>query len=194
MKRWTGVVIWTGVIIWALVVVAYFVNPLRTATWDPRARLFGHAPYRMPARSMSPTIQPGDLMIASTYAFWRKGPKRQDVVALFSPTDNSTPFVKRVVGIGGDRVYIKGGAVYVNGARLIEPYVLEGQVQEPYSQNMNEIEVPDGMIFVLGDNRDNSHDGRFWGFVPEDNLIGRVDYLYYTEGGDRLGRIKHGIE
>ena len=102
------------------------------------------------------------------------GPSRGDVVVFRFPGDTRRDFIKRVIGVPGDTVEIRAGAVYVNGSVLRETYVLGGTPTD-YERRT----VPPENYFVLGDNRMNSSDSRTWGFVPEGNIIGKASLSYW---------------
>jgi signal peptidase I len=121
-----------------------------------------------------PFIHPGD----NPERFIFHGPQRGDVIVFEFPEDRSRDFIKRVIGIPGDTVKVDEGTVYVNGVPLTEPYV-----NEEHRSNMDEKVVPPGEYFVLGDNRGNSSDSRSWGFVPEENIIGRAMFTYWPDLG-----------
>ncbi len=109
--------------------------------------------------------------------FWFSMPKRGDI-AVFKfpdpdPTKPSRDFIKRVIGLPGDNIVIMNGSVSVNGITLNEPYIMEPPVSD------FETAVPEGHLFVMGDNRNNSADSRVWGFLPLDNLKGRAVFLYW---------------
>jgi len=95
--------------------------------------------------------------------------------------DPSRDFIKRLIGLGGETVEIKDGDIYVNGA-LVEDSRIKDVFyynRGTYGKEGNKIEVPEGHYFVLGDNSGSSSDGRFWGFVPEENVIGRAELIYW---------------
>lgn len=102
------------------------------------------------------------------------GPERGDVVVFRYPRDPSRDFIKRIIGVPGDTVSIANGVVSVNGAVLAEDYINTGA-----SSNMDPKVVPEGSYFVMGDNRPNSSDSRNWGFVPEENIIGKAMLSYW---------------
>jgi len=102
------------------------------------------------------------------------GPQRGDVVVFRYPKDPSRDFIKRVIGVPGDTVAIREGVVYVNGIALREDYTVN-----PGATDMPEQLVPPKSYFVLGDNRANSSDSRSWGFVPEENIIGKALFSYW---------------
>ena len=153
--------------------------------------------YKIPSGSMIPTLLIGDYLLVNKLAygiknpikddfiyFW-KFPKRQEIVVFTYPQNKKLDFIKRVIGLPGDNVQIINKKVYVNGKLLKEPYV---QFSDPeiYPQeisprdNYGPIKVPSNHIFVLGDNRDQSYDSRFWGFVPIKYLKGKALIIYFS--------------
>ena len=102
------------------------------------------------------------------------GPQRGDVIVFRYPKDPSRDFIKRVIGVPGDRVRVEGGLVYVNNVPIQESYISSNA-----GRDIEEQIVPDSSYFVLGDNRPNSSDSRNWGFVPEDNIIGKAMLSYW---------------
>lgn len=113
------------------------------------------------------------------------GPRRGDVVVFTYPNDPSQVFVKRVIGVPGDRVRLEEGVVYLNGEALDESYVEFGA-----HETLAEIAVGDGEYFVLGDNRPGSSDSRAWGTVPRENIIGKTWLIYWPP--DRLNVLESG--
>ena len=102
------------------------------------------------------------------------GPERGDVIVFRYPNDPSRDFIKRIIGIPGDTVSIANGVVSVNGKALDEPYIAPGS-----NTTMDAKVVPADSYFVMGDNRPNSSDSRSWGFVPEENIIGKAMFAYW---------------
>lgn len=111
--------------------------------------------------------------------FRLRDPKRGDVIVFRSPQDQDIDLVKRIIGGPGDRVTIKGESIYLNGELDDEPYAryIRGAYRGDY--RYDDVVVPEGHYFVMGDNRDNSLDSRYWGFVPRRNIIGRVFLIYF---------------
>ncbi|HEY4434220.1 MAG TPA: signal peptidase I, partial [Candidatus Cybelea sp.] len=119
--------------------------------------------------SMEPHIHSGEFVLINTFAYRLGGPKRDDIVAFRHEGDDREVFIKRVVGVPGDRIRIDRGHVYTDGAPLREPYV-----KDPDDRSFAEVVVPANSVYVLGDNRANSEDSRIFGSVSDDRLIGRA--------------------
>ena len=161
---------------------------------EKRGQWFGYEPYRFPSQSMATTLLHGDFIIANTWKYRSNTPKRGEVIVFRFPKDPSVSYAKRVIGTPGDRIVIKSGVVNVNGEPLEEPYVTS-EFNQTSSQGTAAFQVPSNAYFVLGDNRDHSNDSRYWGFVPAENLVGSVEYIWFswdTKTGlraDRIGKI-----
>jgi signal peptidase I len=119
--------------------------------------------------SMSPQIEPGERVLIDTFAYRIGPPERGQIVAFRHDGDLREVFIKRVIGLPGDRIAIVRGTVFVNGVALHEPYV-----RYPDRRTFAALTVPAGCVYVLGDNRADSEDSRFFGPVPERRLIGRA--------------------
>jgi signal peptidase I len=133
-----------------------------------------------------PFIDPGD----KPQRFLFRAPRRGDIIVFRFPRDPNRDFIKRIIGVPGDRVRIAEGQVYVNGVALHEPYTNPGRY------NMDEKVVPNGAYFVLGDNRSNSFDSHVWDFLPEENIIGQAMLSYWpleNFGGVGNRRIDLGV-
>ena len=141
----------------------------------------------IPSSSMEPTLEINDRLIIEKISYRFRTPQRGDVV-VFSPTDTlkeqnfKDAFIKRVIGLPGERVEVKGGRVFVNEQALSEKYI-----EESPDYMYGPGEVPEDQYLVLGDNRNNSYDSHYWGFVPRKNLIGRAVVRFWPL--DRLGTI-----
>jgi signal peptidase I len=128
--------------------------------------------------------------------------RRGDIVVFKYPEEPDRDFIKRVIGLPGETVELKKKKVYINGAPIDEPYVhflvppsAEGQEVAPYDvrENYGPVTVPAGQYFVMGDNRDNSQDSRFWGFLPRDNVKGKALMIYWSFEGDRDEYTREGL-
>ena len=119
--------------------------------------------------SMEPLIHSGEYVLINTFAYRLGAPRHGEIVAFRHEGDAREVFIKRVIGVAGDRIRIDRGRVYVNGAKLDEPYV-----QDADGRSLPEITVPPSFVYVLGDNRANSEDSRSFGAVGDDRLIGRA--------------------
>ncbi|HEX4013749.1 MAG TPA: signal peptidase I [Candidatus Cybelea sp.] len=119
--------------------------------------------------SMEPHIRSGEYVLINTFAYRLGAPHRGDIVAFRHEGDDREVFIKRVIGVPGDRIVIARGRVYTNGASLGEPYV-----KNVDDRSFAEVAVPPNSVYVLGDNRANSEDSRFFGPVADNRLIGRA--------------------
>ena len=139
-------------------------------------RTFLFEPVRVDGGSMLETLQDGEIMFVTKYDYLTSGPERFDVVICHYPNRGSTNFVKRVVGLPGDTVEIRGGYLYVNGERYEEDYI----EHRPYA-DFAAYTVPEGYYFVMGDNRANSHDSRAddVGPIARDQIVGHVQSVLF---------------
>ncbi|HWT25252.1 MAG TPA: signal peptidase I [Solirubrobacteraceae bacterium] len=133
-------------------------------------RAFVAEPFHIPSASMVPTFQPGDRVIANKLAYRFGEPHAGDLAVLEGP--DGQVFAKRIVALGGQRVEIRDGVLFVDREPRAEPYVDQDLVDGFF---FGPAHVPAGTVFVLGDNRGDSEDSRDFGAVPLDRLIGRVD-------------------
>jgi signal peptidase I len=119
--------------------------------------------------SMAPHIASGEIVLINTMAYHFQSPARGDIIAFHHDAPAEETFIKRVIGLPGDRIAIDRGRVIVNGMPISEPYV-----QYPDTRSFAPVTVPPNELYVLGDNRADSDDSRFWGFVPRDQVLGRA--------------------
>ena len=189
-------------------------------------------PFKIPSGSMYPTLYVGDYLFVSKYTYgyskhslpwsvplfegriWKDAPNRGDVVVFKYPRDNRTDFIKRVIGLPGDKIKLEEGRLYINGQKVereeIENFVMRNDYgnAERYRQyvetlpggvkhrileisdheandDFDEVEVPQGSYFMMGDNRDRSDDSRVnVGFVPEENLVGKARFLFFSHNDE----------
>jgi len=175
-------------------------------------KLFVVQAFRIPSGSMIPTLLVGDQILVSklsygikspfhdSYLFRTGHPNRGDVVVFKWPKDESKDFIKRVVGIPGDRIRIEKKKLYVNDVLQNEPYIqsIDPDTTDQSPRDNFETVVPPHSYFVMGDNRDDSYDSRFWGFVKGRKIVGRAILIYWSWNKKkdsvriaRLGRIIH---
>lgn len=109
-----------------------------------------------------------------------RSPGRGEIIAFRYPLDPQMTFLKRVVAVGGDTVEIRRSQLYVNGKAVAEPYVVHHNPDVETNDNLAAVRVPAGKLFVLGDNRDDSEDSRYWGFVPVENVVGEPLLVYWS--------------
>ena len=144
-------------------------------------RTFIIAPFKIPSGSMRSTLMEGDRILVSKFIYRFHEPRRGDIIVFRFPDDPKRPFIKRLVGVGGDRVEIRDGHAWINNelpadGRLHEIFYYN---QGVFGQEGRPIEVPEQHYFVLGDNSSSSHDSRFWGFVPKRLLIGKAVCIFW---------------
>ena len=129
--------------------------------------------FRIEGSSMEPTMHEGQYVLINKLAYFLDEPQRGDIVVLHFPRDPSRDFIKRIIGVPGDHIEIENNIVIVNGEPLDEPYI---KAPPNYPGNWD---VPEGEFFVLGDNRNNSHDSHSFGFVPRFQLVGKGWVVYW---------------
>ncbi len=140
--------------------------------------------YEVQSISMEPTLREGQYLIVSKIAYWFHGPERGDIIVLDPPNERSEiPYIKRVIGLPGEKVEVRDGRVWVNGIALNEPYI-----SGPPTYNENRI-LGDNEYLVLGDNRNNSSDSHIWGVLPRENIIGKSIFRYWPP--EKWGLIPH---
>ncbi len=128
--------------------------------------------YRIDGSSMNPTLADGQYLIINNLSYFLDEPQRGDVI-VFKHPNNDLNLIKRVIGVPGDMIEINGGEVKVNGVLLDEPYI---RAAPTYSGRW---EVPEDEFFVLGDNRNNSSDSHSWAYLPDNNIIGKAQVVYW---------------
>jgi len=172
-------------------------------------RTFVIAPFKIPSGSMIPTLLVGDRILVSKFLYRLHPPRRGDIVVFYYPNEwhplperlrtardpgrplgrrlsqlfsAGRPFIKRLVAVGGDRVELRDGRIYVNGALLEQPRVFQTtryRNDGAYGRSGDVIDVPAESYFVLGDNSGSSHDSRYWGFVPKRLVIGKALCIFW---------------
>ena len=212
------------------------VELIKTVVWAMvialGVRTLAYEPFNIPSGSMMPTLLIGDYLFVSKFSYGYSRfslpfslpvigkkrilfskPKRGDIIVFRLPSDTSIDYIKRLVGLPGDKIQIKNGILHINNEKVKrqkvndtiigtnpgsfqktlyieslpngkEHYILE-QSDTLYSDNTSVYTVPDGHYFMMGDNRDRSKDSRFSGvgFIPQENLIGRAEFLFFSIDG-----------
>lgn len=154
--------------------------------------------FKIPSGSMIPTLAIGDHLLVNKFIYGIKNPfsdqtlipindpERSDIIVFKYPKNPSQDFIKRVIGIAGDKIKIVNKKVYVND----QPYEVKNAVHSRPEilrgtrDNFGPVTVPENSVFVMGDNRDNSHDSRFWGFVDLRAIKGKAFILYWSWNSD----------
>jgi signal peptidase I len=178
-------------------------------------RTFIICAYKIPSRSMVQTLLVGDHILVNKFLYGVKipllrntiipvrEPKRGEIVVFIFPNDRSKDFIKRVIGVGGDTIEIKNKKIFINGKEYSDSYgiysdnIIYPATMQP-RDNYGPVTVPKNSIFVMGDNRDESLDSRFWGFVDLKDVEGKAFIIYWSWNHEdhnlrwqRLGNLLH---
>jgi signal peptidase I len=166
------------------------------------------AAYNVPSGSMEPTLLVGDYLIANRLSYVVKvpftdivvltlgEPERGDIIIFRYPKDRSKDFVKRVVAKPGDVVEIRGKVLYVNKERVDDTgaYFSDHQIIPSFiapRDNFGPVTVPKESYFAMGDNRDNSSDSRFWGFLKKEDLVGKAEIIYFSRDANATNPLSY---
>jgi len=153
--------------------------------------------FKIPSGSMKPTLLVGDHLLVNKFTYGVKipfirktlipidDPRRGDIVVFIYPVDRSKDFIKRVIGVAGDIIEVRNKKIYLNGSVCDDGYGIHTDTLSfPASiqprDNFGPVTVPAGHIFVMGDNRDQSYDSRFWGFVKLEDVLGKAFIIYWS--------------
>ncbi len=152
-------------------------------------RTFIAEPRYIPSDSMVPTLLTGDRLVVEKVSYYFHPPRFGDIIVFQPPEElqsrgylKNQAFIKRVIGESGKVVSINAGKVYLDGKPLQENYIAE-----PPNQPFPPVKVPPEQLFVMGDNRNDSNDSRYWGFLPKQNVVGRAVFRFWPLG--RIGLI-----
>ena len=171
-------------------------------------------PFKIPSGSMLPTLEVGDYILVNKFSYGLRSPigyyklidlgtpKRGDVIVFRYPEDPSIDYIKRVIGVPGDKIVYRNKQLWINDQKIelkdLHPYEKDARFEEleeflgkvkhhillakdyNYLAQPQEYRVPAGHYFAMGDNRDNSKDSRYWGFVPDENLKGRAFFIWWS--------------
>ena len=159
-------------------------------------RTFVVQAFKIPSGSMLDTLLIGDHLLVNKFLYGTRipftdkvimpleDPQRGDVIVFEFPEDTTKDFIKRIIGVPGDVVEMKDKVLTRNGETLVEPYIKHtGSGLQQRRDNFGPITVPAGKYFALGDNRDESYDSRFWGFVDKDKIRGKAWVIYWSWDG-----------
>lgn len=172
-------------------------------------RTFVVQAFKIPSGSMEDTLLIGDHLLVTKYSYgthipneipfldiqlfpdivlFQEVPRRGDIIVFKYPLDESKDFIKRVIGLPGEKLELRHQQVYINGRRLKEPYVHHTEAPSvdplPPRDDLGPVIIPDGHVFVMGDNRENSHDSRKWGFLDLNKVRGKAQWIYWSWDGE----------
>ncbi len=169
-------------------------------------RTFVVQAFKIPSGSMLPTLQIGDHLLVNKFIYGLKipfsgtllvpfkTPDHGDIIVFKYPEDRKIDYIKRVVAVPGDKIEIRDKKVYINGKAIKQDYahfsdnnIIPKNLRDPRiyktgpnKDNFKSLTIPEGKWFVMGDNRDNSYDSRFWGFVDRDDVLGKAMIIYWS--------------
>ena len=139
--------------------------------------------FRIEGHSMEPTLHEGEYVLINKMSYLLNEPQRGDIIVLEFPNDPSRDFIKRIVALPGDHIVIRNQKVWVNDILLNEPYI---NAAPNYTDDQF---VPEDQFYVLGDNRNNSHDSHSWSFLPREEIVGKAWLIYW--GVNDWGLVPH---
>ena len=179
-------------------------------------RMPGVRAYKMTASSMLPTLASEDRIVADVRYYRSHAPRRGDLIVFVFPYQDHPIYIKRVIGLPGDRIKIVDQQIYVNGQRISEPYIvrdpaapsdpfgddfppqspeyLQASMQPEWADEIfhdihdGQLTVPEDKYFTMGDNRDHSWDSRYWGPIGRDKIFGKALYIYWSKDKTRIGQ------
>ena len=152
-------------------------------------RTFVVQAFKIPSGSMLPTLQIGDHILVNKFLYYFQPVRRGDIIVFKFPQDETRDFIKRVIGLPGDTVEIRGKQVLINGAPLDEPYAVYGDwpvARFGEREKLGPLVVPPDRMFMMGDNRDHSMDSRVWGFLDVNKVKGKAFIVYFSVRSDDI--------
>jgi signal peptidase I len=172
---------------WYALLGTIFILLLAISLWRGLSFFSTFQAFKIPTKSMEPTLEDGDHLFADMTAYNHAAPQRGDVAIFKYPKDESSKHIKRVIGLPGEKIEIIKRTVYIDNQPLKEPYckyIDPTSIDVYYGPYM----LPKDKYFLLGDNRDNSMDSRFFGFVDRSKFLGKARYLYLPKDIRRIGK------
>jgi len=173
---------------------AFLIDPV--TTWA--SKRFYIQSYKIPSGAMIPSLEIGDHIIVNKFVYQYRKPQHGDIIIFQFPKEPKREFIKRVIAIGGDKIEIRNKKLIINDNEVEEDYVVYQDVivEDSERDNYGPSIVPHNSLFVLGDNRDQSYDSRFWGFVDIGAVRGKAQTIYWswdkdntTVRWDRIGQL-----
>ncbi|MBI1864034.1 signal peptidase I [Candidatus Woesebacteria bacterium] len=174
---------------------AFFLDILQVIVFAVSIFLFIYLlimqPHKIKGSSMEPDFHDGEFLLTDKVTYRFGEPKRGDVVVFKAPPDDSDEFIKRIIGIPGDTIDIKGGKVILNGKEISEPYLTSDTFTSSgvFAKEDVPFTVPTDFYFVMGDNREHSFDGRSFGLINKSKITGRAWVIYWPVS--KMGVIKN---
>jgi signal peptidase I len=146
-------------------------------------RTFVVQAFKIPSGSMLPTLQIGDHILVNKFIYYLTPLTRGDIIVFKFPQDETRDFIKRVIGLPGETLEIRGRQVLINGVPLSEPYAVYSDgpfTRSGDREHLGPLVIPPGKLFMMGDNRDHSMDSRVWGFLDEQKIKGKSFMVYFS--------------
>lgn len=164
---------------WYIYLVIFLINGFVIQPMFSSAIKTNVRAYKIPSSAMEPTLLVGDHLIADMKIYKSEKPKRGDIIIFEFPKDPSKDFIKRVIATEGEKLAIVQNKIFINDQLMDDPW---GHFTMPRSsiEDYGPLKVPEGSLFVMGDNRDNSQDSRFWGFVKINKVKGKAFIIYFS--------------
>ncbi|MBZ0168299.1 MAG: signal peptidase I [Kofleriaceae bacterium] len=154
-------------------------------------RTFVVQAFKIPSGSMLQTLQVGDHILVNKFVYWFTNPQQGDIIVFKYPQDEGRDFIKRIVGLPGEKVEVRAKQVYINDTPLTEPYAIHLDpvtLENPGSSrdDFGPVIAAPGQLFMMGDNRDYSMDSRFWGFLDMKKIRGKAFIIYWSWDSERF--------
>ena len=146
-------------------------------------RTFVVQAFVIPSGSMLPTLRIGDYLLVNKFVYLFRPVRRGDIIVFKFPQDETRDFIKRVIGLPGETLEIRGRQVFIDGRPLHESYAVYNEpplLRTPVPYHLAPLIIPPGHLFMMGDNRDNSLDSRSWGLLEESKVVGEASIIYFS--------------